>query len=70
MTGPVGRAYDRLVPAGELRADPAQARAAAALDRLAASFASGVAFRACLAGEATVPPASICGAASGAASRC
>src|SRR3954471_6504055 len=38
MTGPVGRAYDRLVQAGELRADAAQARAAAALDRLAASF--------------------------------
>ena len=38
MTGPVGRAYDRLVQAGELRADPAQARAAAALDRLAASL--------------------------------
>ena len=38
MTGAVGRAYDRLVQAGELKADPAQARAAAALDRLAAGL--------------------------------
>jgi cell division protein ZapE len=40
MTGAVGRAYDRLVQANELKADPAQARAAAALDRLAASLTS------------------------------
>ena len=37
MTGPVGQAYAALVAAVELRADPAQARAVAALDRLAAS---------------------------------
>jgi cell division protein ZapE len=38
MTGPVGRAYAELVQAGELKPDPAQARAVAALDRLAASM--------------------------------
>ena len=35
MTGPVTTAYGKLVAAGELRPDEAQARAAAALDRLA-----------------------------------
>jgi len=34
MTGAVGRAYEALVQAGELRPDPAQKRAAEALDRL------------------------------------
>jgi len=38
MTGPVARAYSRLLKAGELKPDPAQARAVAALDRLAASI--------------------------------
>jgi cell division protein ZapE len=37
MIGPVGRAYAELVQAGELKPDAAQARAVAALDRLAAS---------------------------------
>ena len=35
MTGPVGRAYAQLISANELWPDPAQQRAAAALDRLA-----------------------------------
>src|SRR4051794_27279451 len=37
MIGPLGRAYVELVQAGELKPDAAQARAVAALDRLAAS---------------------------------
>src|SRR4051794_27401076 len=38
MTAPVRSAYDQLIAAHELKADPAQARAVAALDRLAGSF--------------------------------
>ena len=38
MTGPVGSAYAGLVAAGELKADPAQERAVAALDALASSL--------------------------------
>jgi cell division protein ZapE len=38
MSGPVGRAYAELVRAGELKPDPAQERAVAALDRLAAEM--------------------------------
>jgi cell division protein ZapE len=38
MSGPVRVAYDGLIAAHELKPDPAQARAVAALDRLAASF--------------------------------
>jgi cell division protein ZapE len=38
MSGPVRVAYDALIAANELKADPAQARAVAALDRLAGSF--------------------------------
>jgi cell division protein ZapE len=39
MIGPVRSAYDQLLSAGELKPDPAQERAVAALDRLAASVA-------------------------------
>ena len=39
MIGPVRAAYDQLLSAGELKADPAQAKAVTALDRLAASIA-------------------------------
>jgi cell division protein ZapE len=39
MTGPVARAYAQLVRSGELKPDAAQARAVAALDRLADSAA-------------------------------
>ena len=40
MSGPVGRAYHQLVTAGELKRDPAQERAVAALDRLAGELGS------------------------------
>jgi cell division protein ZapE len=41
MSGPVGRAYAQLLRDHELKADPAQASAVGALDRLAATLASG-----------------------------
>jgi cell division protein ZapE len=41
MSGPVRVAYDVLIADHELKPDPAQARAAAALDRLAASLGHG-----------------------------
>jgi cell division protein ZapE len=41
MRGPVGSAYQELVRAGELKPDPAQERAVAALDRLAAELQNG-----------------------------
>jgi cell division protein ZapE len=41
MIGPVRVAYDALIADNELKPDPAQARAVAALDRLAAGIASG-----------------------------
>ena len=41
MSGPVGAAYQQLVAASELKPDPAQERAVAALDRLAARITAG-----------------------------
>ena len=41
MSGAVRAAYDELIAAQELKPDPAQVRAVAALDRLAASFSNG-----------------------------
>jgi cell division protein ZapE len=41
MTGPVRAAYDELLAAHELKPDPAQGRAVAALDRLAANLEDG-----------------------------
>ena len=41
MSGPVGSAYQELVRAGELKADPAQERAVTSLDRLAADMQNG-----------------------------
>ena len=41
MSGPVRVAYDELIAGHELKPDPDQARAVAALDKLAASFGNG-----------------------------
>ena len=41
MTGPVRVAYDQLIAANELKPNPAQERAVAALDKLAASVSDG-----------------------------
>ena len=51
MSGPVRVAYDALIAANELKPDPAQARAVAALDRLAGSVADGGGFFARLFGS-------------------
>jgi cell division protein ZapE len=55
MTGPVRSAYDQLIAANELKADPAQSRGVAALDRLAASFGAGRFFSRFLASRAEGP---------------
>jgi cell division protein ZapE len=54
MTGPVERAYAQLVRSGELKPDPAQARAVAALDRLGETAAASIGLFARLFGKA--PP--------------
>src|SRR5207253_5426242 len=59
MIGPVGRAYNQLIAAGELKPDPAQARAVAALDRLASSLQERSGFLARLLGERQKGPAGV-----------
>ncbi|HVU30837.1 MAG TPA: cell division protein ZapE [Sphingomicrobium sp.] len=59
MTGPVGRAYSQLVKAHELKPDPAQGRAVAALDRLAASIGNGGGFFSRLFGSGAQGPAGV-----------
>ena len=54
MSGPVADAYSRLLAAGELKADPDQARAAAALDRLGEELAMRRGFFARLLGRRRV----------------
>jgi cell division protein ZapE len=57
MTAPVRAAYDQLIAAHELRADPAQARAVAALDKLAAALGNGAGIFARLLGSDSKGPA-------------
>src|SRR3982751_1280588 len=59
MTGPVRTAYDALIKAGELRPDPAQQRAVAALDRLAVSIADPGSFFSRLFGSRQEGPAGV-----------
>jgi cell division protein ZapE len=59
MTGPIRSAYDRLVEAGELKRDPAQLRAVAALDRLASSRGGGGGLLAQLFGSRAEAPAGV-----------
>ena len=58
MTGPVRAAYDQLISAKELKADPAQARAVAALDKVAAGIANS-GFLSRLLGRAPDGPAGV-----------
>ena len=59
MTAPVRSAYEELIAAKELKPDPAQARAVAALDRLAASFGNGGGFLSRLFGSKPDGPAGV-----------
>jgi cell division protein ZapE len=59
MSGPVRAAYDQLVAAHELKPDPEQERAVAALDRLAASFDRGGGFLSRLFGPESNGPAGV-----------
>jgi cell division protein ZapE len=59
MTGPVRSAYDQLIAAQELTPDPAQARAVAALDRLAAAIGNGGSFLSRLFGSDSTEPAGV-----------
>jgi cell division protein ZapE len=59
MTGPVERAYTELLRAGELKPDPAQARAVIALDRLAVSLGNGDGFLSRLLGRDNGGPAGV-----------
>ena len=59
MNGPVRAAYDQLVDAHELKPDPAQANAVAALDRLAGSLANPGTFFSRLFGSKSEGPAGV-----------
>jgi len=59
MTGPVRVAYDALISANELKPDPAQERAVAALDRLAANLARSGGFFGRLFGQDADGPAGV-----------
>jgi predicted ATPase len=59
MTGPIRSAYDRLVEAGELKRDPAQLRAVAALDRLSSRRGCRGGFPSLLFGTRAPAPAGV-----------
>jgi cell division protein ZapE len=59
MTGPIRAAYDQLIAAHELKPDPAQVRAVAALDRLARSFEGSGGFLSRLFGSKGDEPAGV-----------